>query len=207
MFQRKQRRFRRRSNGRNLHHSKEGSQNRLRSGSYSNSNGHNRFNFRNSLSAEKLFEKYHSRVPFVKDLMNNTSKDSQRNGYITTLLGRRCRFDTWEEAAFRPGRLTSAMTWEEASTKFGEDNIRRAFTYKALNKLIQGSAADMTKKAMLDLYEEKIIPHIQIHDEVDISVESPEKAEEIISIMESAVELKVPNKVDYEQGENWGDIK
>ena len=64
--------------------------------------------------AEKLFEKYHSRVPFVKDLMNNTSRDSQLNGYIKTLLGRRCRFDTWEEAAFRPGRLTSPMTWDEA---------------------------------------------------------------------------------------------
>ena len=156
--------------------------------------------------AEKLFEKYHSRVPFVKDLMNNTSKDSQRNGYITTLLGRRCRFDTWEEAAFRPGRLTSAMTWEEASTKFGEDNIRRAFTYKALNKLIQGSAADMTKKAMLDLYEEKIIPHIQIHDELDVSVESEKHANKIIDIMQNAVKLNVPNKVDYESGENWGDI-
>ena len=156
--------------------------------------------------AEKLFEKYHSRVPFVKDLMNNTSKDSQRNGYITTLLGRRCRFDTWEEAAFRPGRLTSPMTWEEANAKFGENNIRRAFTYKALNKLIQGSAADMTKKAMLDLYEEKIIPHIQIHDELDISVESEKHANKIIDIMQNAVKLHVPNKVDYESGENWGDI-
>ena len=58
MFQRKQRRFRRRPNGRNSHHSKEGSQNRMRPGLYSNSNGYNRFNFRNSLSAEKLFEKY-----------------------------------------------------------------------------------------------------------------------------------------------------
>ena len=156
--------------------------------------------------AEKLFEKYHSRVPFVKDLMNNTSKDSQRNGYITTLLGRRCRFDTWEEAAYRPGRLTSPMTWDEASSKFGENNIRRAFTYKALNKLIQGSAADMTKKAMLDLYEEKIIPHIQIHDELDISIESKEHANKIIDIMQNAVSLHVPNKVDYESGENWGDI-
>jgi len=156
--------------------------------------------------AEKLFEKYHSRVPFVKDLMNNTSRDSQRNGYITTLLGRRCRFDTWEEAAFRPGRLTSPMTWDEASSKFGENNIRRAFTYKALNKLIQGSAADMTKKAMLNLYEEKIIPHIQIHDELDISIESKEHANKIIDIMQNAVSLHVPNKVDYESGENWGDI-
>ena len=56
---------------------------------------------------------------------------------------------------------------------------------------------------MVALYENGIIPHIQIHDEVDISVESPQKAEEIIEIMESAVELEVPNKVDFEQGDNW----
>jgi DNA polymerase I-like protein with 3'-5' exonuclease and polymerase domains len=64
----------------------------------------------------------------------------------------------------------------------------------------------MTKKAMLDLYSEKIIPHIQIHDELDISVESEEQANKIIDIMQEAVTLKVPNKVDYESGKNWGDI-
>ena len=88
-----------------------------------------------------------------------------------------------------------------------DEPLKRAFTYKALNKLIQGSAADMTKKSMVALYENGIIPHIQIHDEVDISVESDKKAEEIINIMESAVELQVPNKVDYEKGNNWGEIK
>ena len=84
--------------------------------------------------------------------------------------------------------------------------IKRAFTYKALNKLIQGSAADMTKKAMVDLYKEGIVGHIQVHDEIDISVESPEQAEKIIEIMENAITLEVPNKVDYEVGTSWGDI-
>jgi DNA polymerase I-like protein with 3'-5' exonuclease and polymerase domains len=84
--------------------------------------------------------------------------------------------------------------------------IRRALTYKALNKLIQGSAADMTKKAMLDLYEEGIIPHIQIHDELDISVRDEQQAARIVEIMENAVTLAVPNKVDYESGNTWGDI-
>ena len=65
----------------------------------------------------------------------------------------------------------------------------------------------MTKKSMVALYENGIIPHIQIHDEVDISVDSEKKAEEIIKIMESAVELQVPNKVDYDSGDNWGEIK
>ena len=76
MFQRKQRRFRRRPNGRNSHHIKEGSQNRMRSGSFSNSNGHNRFNFRNSLSAEKLFEKYTS---LAKEAMSSGDKTLSEN--------------------------------------------------------------------------------------------------------------------------------
>jgi len=153
--------------------------------------------------AEKLFNKYHNRVPFVKDLMNNTSKSGSASGYIRTLLGRKCRFDKWEPATFG---MHTPMTLEEAERTYGRGRIRRAFTYKALNKLIQGSAADMTKKAMLDLYREGIIPHIQIHDELDLSVESPERAKKIIEIMENAVTLKVPNKVDYESGETWGDI-
>jgi len=156
--------------------------------------------------AEKLFNKYHSRVPFVKDLMNNTSRDASGSGYITTLLGRKCRFDKWEEAVYNPGVLKVPMSHAEAEKKYGGESIRRAFTYKALNKLIQGSAADMTKKSMLDLYKEGIIAHIQIHDELDISVESDKKAKRIIEIMETAVDLKVPNKVDYESGKTWGNI-
>jgi len=76
MFQRKQRRFRRRPNGRNSHHVKEGSQNRMRPGQYSNSNGQNRFNFRNSLSAEKLFEKYTS---LAKEAMSSGDKTLSEN--------------------------------------------------------------------------------------------------------------------------------
>ena len=64
----------------------------------------------------------------------------------------------------------------------------------------------MTKQAMLDLYNEGIVPHIQVHDELDISVESPEQTKKIIEIMETAVKLKIPNKVDYESGDNWGEI-
>ena len=64
----------------------------------------------------------------------------------------------------------------------------------------------MTNKSMLELYKEKIIPHIQIHDELDISVESDKQAQRIKEVMESAVDLEIPNKVDYESGKNWGDI-
>src|SRR6056300_20058 len=153
--------------------------------------------------AENLFNQYHENVPFVKDLMNRTSHQAQLSGSIGTLLGRRCRFNKWEPNTFG---MHTPMTLEEAERTYGRGRIKRAFTYKALNKLIQGSAADMTKKAMLDLYNEGIIPHIQIHDELDISVESPEQAKKIIEIMENAVTLAVPNKVDYEYGNTWGEI-
>jgi DNA polymerase I-like protein with 3'-5' exonuclease and polymerase domains len=65
----------------------------------------------------------------------------------------------------------------------------------------------MTKQSMLALYQEGVIPHVQIHDELDISVPSVEEAQKIIDVMEQAVELQVPNKVDFEKGDSWGDIK
>ena len=155
------------------------------------------------VDADNLFNKYHENVPFVKDLMNRTSNHAQASGSIGTLLGRKCRFDKWEPNTFG---MHTPMSYEEAERTYGRGRIKRAFTYKALNKLIQGSAADMTKKAMLDLYKEGIIPHIQIHDELDISIESEEQAKKIIEIMENAVTLAVPNKVDFESGDTWGDI-
>jgi len=152
--------------------------------------------------AAELFNTYHSRVPFVKQLMEKASNRAQDRGQIRTLLGRLCRFHLWEPNQFG---MHKALPHEEALREHGP-GIRRAYTYKALNKLIQGSAADMTKKCMLELYKEGIIPHIQIHDELDLSIESDAQAKKIIEIMENAVTLEVPNKVDYESGDNWGEI-
>ena len=120
---------------------------------------------------------------------------------MRTLLGILCRFHLFEPNHFGIHR---SLPHEEALREYGP-GIKRAYTYKALNKLIQGSAADMTKKAMLDLYKENIIPHIQIHDELDISIEG-DHYKKVIEIMENAVRLETPNKVDYQFGENWGNI-
>jgi DNA polymerase I-like protein with 3'-5' exonuclease and polymerase domains len=153
--------------------------------------------------ADNLFRQYHSRVPFVKQLMDNVSSRAQNRGQIRTLLGRLCRFHLWEPNQFG---IHKPLPHADALTEHGP-GIKRAYTYKALNRLIQGSAADMTKKAMIDLYKEGITPHIQVHDELDISVENSLEANKIKDIMEGAVELEVPNKVDYESGPNWGTIK
>ena len=152
--------------------------------------------------AADLFNTYHGKVPFVKQLMDKASNRAQDRGQIRTLLGRLCRFHLWEPNSFG---MHKAMPHEDALREHGP-GIKRAYTYKALNKLIQGSAADMTKKSMLELYKEGIIPHIQIHDELAVSITGDEEAKKIIEIMENAVTLEVPNKVDYEFGSNWGDI-
>ena len=152
--------------------------------------------------ANELFNTYHGKVPFVKQLMEKASNRAQDRGQIRTLLGRLCRFHLWEPNSFG---MHKAMTHEDALQEHGP-GIKRAYTYKALNKLIQGSAADMTKKSMLELYKEGIVAHIQIHDELCISIESDAQAKKVVEIMEQAVTLEVPNKVDYEHGTNWGTI-
>ena len=151
--------------------------------------------------SEDLFRQYHNKVPFVKQLMDNVMQRAQDSGKIRTLLGRLCRFHLWEPNQFG---IHKALPHDTALMEHGP-GIKRAYTYKALNRLIQGSAADMTKKAMIDLHKEGIIPHIQVHDELDISVNN--NADRIKEIMEDAVSLEVPNKVDYESGPNWGIIK
>ena len=153
--------------------------------------------------AEELFKIYHDRVPFVKTLMNSVSNRAQQRGQIRTLLGRLCRFHLWEPNHFG---VHKALPFDQARQEYGA-SIKRAYTYKALNRLIQGSAADMTKKSMIELHKEGITPHIQIHDELDISVINPLEAAKIKDIMENAVDLEIPNKVDYESGKNWGEIK
>ena len=156
----------------------------------------------NKLQADELFKTYHAKVPFVKQLMDSVMKRAQDSGKIRTLMGRLCRFPLWEPNQFG---IHKALPHDQALLEHGP-GIRRAYTYKALNRLIQGSAADMTKKAMIQLHKEGIIPHVQVHDELDISVKDDKEAKQIVQIMESSVELEVPNKVDYEAGSNWGNI-
>jgi len=166
--------------------------------------GKNKLQAELGVSKEKsddLFRQYHHKVPFVKQLMDAVMRRAQDSGKVRTLLGRLCRFHLWEPNQFG---IHKALPHDAALMEHGP-GIKRAYTYKALNRLIQGSAADMTKKAMIELYKEKIIPHIQVHDELDISVS--DNADKIKEIMEHAVSLEVPNKVDYEFGPNWGNIK
>jgi DNA polymerase I-like protein with 3'-5' exonuclease and polymerase domains len=156
------------------------------------------------------------------------------NKLLFTLYDRFCRFNKWEtlDREWDPTRNrykeVKLYTEEEARQAFKAEMLEKykenkidpnymnnfehhytpAFTYKALNRLIQGSAADMTKKAMVDLYEKGIIPHIQIHDELCVSVENEGQVDTIVKTMENAIpDFKIKNKVDYESGPNWGKIE
>jgi len=155
-------------------------------------------------NAENLLNKYHSRVPFVKKLAEAVTNSASKYGFIRTIRGRKCRFDMWEPATFG---MNKAMQYEEAKAIYG-NNIRRAFTYKALNRLIQGSAADQTKQAMINCYKQGYKPLLQIHDELCFSINSEEDVKGVKEVMENAIEnLKVPFKVDVALGRSWGEAK
>ena len=156
--------------------------------------------------AKNLIEQHRTNVPFVKQLASIASQRAEEQGQIRTLLGRKCRFHLWEPKTFG---YNKPYPLEEAKKEYGNiNNLKRAFTYKALNKLIQGSAADQTKKAMADCYKEGLIPLLTVHDELCFSVEGDDQAHNIKHIMENGLSdvLKVPSKVDDELGNNWGEV-
>ena len=151
--------------------------------------------------ASDILSKFNTYAPFVRELADSVMRSANQKGYIKTLLGRRCHFDMWEPLKYGMGR---PMKYREAVHEYNGE-IKRAFVYKALNKLIQGSAADMTKKAMIDCYNGGYMPLLQVHDELVFSVPDEEAVPKIKTLMENAVPLSIPNKVDVELGKNWGD--
>jgi len=196
--------------------------------------------------SKELFDQYHRKVPFIRELSFGLQKFAERNKNIFTLEDRFCRFDKWEPIDKEWDQERKIFVYSEYEKIDGKDQIvknpvpvltlkqaenhylanrsrnqaendpnceyfekhyKPAFTYKALNRLIQGSAADMTKKAMVELHKKGIVPHIQIHDELCISVDSEEKAKMIKETMKKAVILLIPNKVNCKRGENWGTLK
>ena len=134
-------------------------------------------------------------------LITRLNEQTTDEAYLRSLRGRRLTFDQWEPATFE---LTKAYTRAEAEREYGKVSLKRAYTYKSLNKLIQSSAADMTKQAMVDVYKQGIVPLVQVHDELCCSVKSKEEALVIKKIMEDAIPLKIPSKCDVELGDRWG---
>ena len=134
----------------------------------------------------------------------DTMRKAGDKGFLSTIEGRRCRFDQWEPVN-EWGK--KALSLPEAQREYGEHTIKRAWTYKALNRLIQGSAADQTKKAMVDCYEAGLSPMLTVHDELCFNIENDKQVEQIKDIMCNCIpELKIPFEVAAEIKENWGQI-
>jgi DNA polymerase I-like protein with 3'-5' exonuclease and polymerase domains len=156
--------------------------------------------------ASELMATFHSKVPFLRGtvdaVMRRIEKPSS-NGAIRTLLGRKCRFPLWEPIAWG---VNKALPYEQAVSEYGP-RIKRAGTYKGLNRLIQGSAADQTKAAMVALHKAGFRLLLQVHDEVAVSVRNRDEALQAAEIMRTAVELEVPSKVDVEIGNSWGEAR
>jgi len=160
--------------------------------------------------AYELFNKYHSKVPFVKELSRQVSHVASTRGYIKTLLGRKRRFDLWEPKDSWGER---PVTRSEAFEKYPKQELKRAMTHTGLNALIQGSSADITKAAMLKIWDAGLLDEIDIkltiHDELDFSIPHAKQKclDEAIHLMKNCVELQVPLKVDVEKGDSWGTAK
>jgi len=153
--------------------------------------------------ASELIQTFHERVPFLRGTVHSVQKKIEHpasGGAIRTLLGRKCRFPLWEPQQWG---INKALPYEEAYAKYGA-RIKRAFSWKGTNKLIQGSAADQVKSAMVSLHKSGFNLMLQVHDEVALSVKTREEAEEAAQLMREAVQLDVPSKVDVEIGESWG---
>lgn len=161
--------------------------------------------------AKELSDAYHAGVPFARKTMEALSEFAQNNGYIQTILGRRNYFDLWEPKGYN--RQGTPLPYEEALYEYG-DNITRAYLYRTLNYLLQGSAADQMKSAMVKCYESGLfdvigVPRLTIHDELDFSVAEPneEAFAELKNIMENVIPLRVPVVAEREIGPSWGGVE
>jgi DNA polymerase I-like protein with 3'-5' exonuclease and polymerase domains len=167
--------------------------------------------------AKPILEDYHAGAPFIRTLNRLCGGTARKRGYIRTILGRRRRFELWEPAGFRSDEECPPLPYNQAIGKYGR-NIARAYTYKAMNSLLQGSAADIMKKAMVVSYEAGLfntealrLPYLTVHDELDGSKQKGKKGDAVLRelkhTMETCVELSVPLLCEAGKGKNWADTE
>lgn len=164
-----------------------------------------------SKATAQLFEAYHTGAPFAKATMAACSEEASLTGVIQTYLGRKSRFDLWEPGGWGRKEKAAALPLREALLRYGK--IKRAYVHKALNRKLQGSAADLMKMAMWQLYHSGVfaytgIPRLTVHDELDFS--NPGGQEEayqyVHHTLENVTKLRIPIKADRESGPDWGHV-
>lgn len=161
--------------------------------------------------ATTFVDQYDRELPFIKKTSELAMRVAQQRGYVVTIYGRRQRFQLWEPPD-NYARIHQALPHAEALERYGT-RIVRAFAHAALNRVLQGSAADQLKRAIVDIYESGV-NHvlgpilITVHDENNFSVprtpEGQEAIQEAKHLMEIAIPLKVPMVANLKTGENWG---
>lgn len=125
-----------------------------------------------------LKQEYNKALPFVSRVARLYSDLAEQQGYSQTILGRRSWFPN------------------------------KDLCYKALNRAVQGTGADLMKMAIIEVYNEMgTVPLLTVHDETDYNIYEEEHAYQIAEIMENAIEMSVPQVVEPELGINWGDVK
>jgi DNA polymerase I len=144
--------------------------------------------------AKEYIEKYFEHYPGIKNYMEKTKEFARSNGYVETLLGRKCYTKTINDA---------------------NAGIRNFAERAAINAPLQGTAADIIKKAMLaldiELKKRKLPANIvmQIHDELLIEVRE-DKLEQVSNltknIMESVISLAIPLVVNVSSARNWAEL-
>ena len=162
------------------------------------------------VDAKALFDAMHGAAPFLRATMDATMEEAAELGYITTILGRRSRFDLWVPGYYAPD--AKPVSFDKAILAYR--NPKRAYLHKALNRRLQGSAAELLKLSMLMCWEQGIfhetgVPRLTVHDELDFSDPGgkDEAFKAMARVMESAIEFNVPVQVDYEGGPSWGEVK
>jgi len=151
--------------------------------------------------AKSILGSYDRGFPFIKELMDYCMEVADSRGYVKTILGRRRRFDQWETPHFQRGKFPIKGK-EAAMAAYG--SVRRAHLHKAMNSVVQGSAAEQIKTAMVQLYKEKFTLLITLYDELGISITSEKEAKQIKEIAENAIKFEVPHLMEYKILPTWG---
>ena len=186
--------------------------------------------------AKKLLDAFFDTFPFIKEMQRLCANKAEKDGYVTTIGGRKIYFDQWEYApsfdkrkllndgcSFEDRELGLTIDQDFLKKSFSEQELlqrfdakqrkkfRRAFTYKALNYIVQGSCADVTKQAMINCYESGLRTSLQVHDELDFILPVDENFEDKLKAikyqMENTFDISVPMLVDIETGPSWGEVE
>lgn len=164
--------------------------------------------------AEAIMQQYDEKMPFNSQLNKKCKTAANQRGYVILIDGTRAHFDKWEPSSWDARKGYPSVDRETANKWIADEGhhwyrqrLVRADTRKAMNKLIQGSAARQTKKAMLDCWKDGLCPMLQVHDELNFSLSDEATGKRINSIMANAVELTVPVLIDTTYGPNWGAAK